>query len=117
MFATRSNMKCYVQNDGADEYIEVESIPDEIFYNAEFYSYVDGEFIFNEERKRVVNRLIEIHTRIDELKNNLDSTDYVIIKIAEGCSTVDEYADIVASRGEWRTEINELEAELEELGE
>lgn len=47
--------------------------------------------------------------RIAELKQMLRDTDYVTIKIAEGVSTKEEYADILEQRSAWRAEINELE--------
>lgn len=50
--------------------------------------------------------------RICELKKLLEDTDYVVIKIAEGSATLEEYADIIAQRQEWRREINELEQEV-----
>lgn len=53
--------------------------------------------------------------RIAELKAELDSTDYVVIKIAEA-DTIEEqnmlrehYSDIITNRKSWRDEINELE--------
>lgn len=46
--------------------------------------------------------------RITELKANLASTDYTVIKIAEGAATPEEYADVIAQRQAWRAEINEL---------
>lgn len=45
---------------------------------------------------------------IQDLKQRLADTDYVVIKIAEGVSTIEDYADIIAQRQEWRTQINEL---------
>lgn len=47
--------------------------------------------------------------RLTELKKNLADTDYVVLKIAEGAATVDEYAETIANRQAWRKEINELE--------
>lgn len=47
--------------------------------------------------------------KIAELKANLDATDYVVIKIAEGVATQDEYADVIKQRQAWRLEINKLE--------
>lgn len=47
--------------------------------------------------------------RITELKQMLRDTDYVTIKIAEGVSTKEEYAEILEQRSAWRAEINELE--------
>lgn len=47
--------------------------------------------------------------RIDELKTKLSETDYIVIKIAEGEATKEEYAEVLANRKAWRSEINELE--------
>lgn len=47
--------------------------------------------------------------RIYELKKLLAETDYVVIKIAEGVTTAEEYAGIITQRQEWREEINQLE--------
>lgn len=47
--------------------------------------------------------------KIMQLKDNLSSTDYVVIKINEGVATIDEYSDILAKRKLWRAEINKLE--------
>ena len=46
--------------------------------------------------------------RIWELKGKLADTDYVVIKIAEGEATQEEYAEVLATRKAWRSEINEL---------
>lgn len=48
--------------------------------------------------------------RIMELKAKLQDTDYVVIKIAEGEATQEEYAEVLARRKAWRKEINELQA-------
>lgn len=48
--------------------------------------------------------------RIAELKKLLASTDYTVIKIAEGAATAEDYADVIAQRQAWRAEINRLEA-------
>ena len=47
--------------------------------------------------------------RIAELKQFLTDTDYVVIKIAEGEATSEDYADILAQRKSARKEINEIE--------
>lgn len=49
--------------------------------------------------------------RINELKQLLADTDYVVIKIAEGSATKEEYADVIEQRKAWREEIRELENE------
>lgn len=47
--------------------------------------------------------------RIDELKMKLFDTDYISSKIVEGESTVEDYADLIQQRKEWRAEIRSLE--------
>ena len=44
---------------------------------------------------------------VDEYLDEI--TDYNILKIVEGAATIEEKADIIAQRAEWRKEINELE--------
>ena len=56
----------------------------------------------------------KISTSIAELKQRLSDTDYVVIKIAEGAATVDEYADVIKQREQWRKEINDLESVLKQ---
>jgi rubrerythrin len=53
--------------------------------------------------------------RIAELKRMLSETDYIALKIAEGSATKKEYSEKIAQRQAWRTEINDLEAELENV--
>ena len=43
--------------------------------------------------------------RINELKQLLADTDYVVIKIAEGSATKEDYADVIEQRKAWREEI------------
>lgn len=51
--------------------------------------------------------------RIAELKVNLFNTDYNILKIVEGASTISEMAGVIKQRAAWRKEINELERDIE----
>ena len=51
--------------------------------------------------------------RIAFLKGQLAKTDYVVIKIAEGAATADEYADVISQRQSYRAEINQLLEEVE----
>jgi hypothetical protein len=48
--------------------------------------------------------------RVQTLKRQLADTDYIAVKIAEGAATVEEYANEIAQRQEWRQEINALSA-------
>ena len=53
----------------------------------------------------------EIATRrIAELKQFLCNTDYHVLKVVEGVTTLAEIAETVKQRADWRKEINELEA-------
>lgn len=54
--------------------------------------------------------------RIAELKKNLADTDYNILKIVEGASTLLECAEVIKQRASWRKEINELEVQADGLG-
>lgn len=51
---------------------------------------------------------IPVEFQIEELKQKLTDTDYIACKIAEGAATVEEYAEELKQRQEWRSEINEL---------
>ena len=50
--------------------------------------------------------------QISKAKAYLSSTDYCVIKIAEGVATAEEYAEVLVKRAEARTTINTLEEEL-----
>lgn len=52
---------------------------------------------------------VDYRGEIDLCKHRLAQTDYVVIKIAEGAATKNEYAQILAERQELRAKINELE--------
>jgi hypothetical protein len=47
--------------------------------------------------------------RIGELKQMLTDTDYNILKIVEGATTLQSCAEVIKKRASWRKEINELE--------
>ena len=51
--------------------------------------------------------------RINELKQKLCDTDYIVLKIAEGAASFKDYAEVIKQRAEWRDEINRLEKEVE----
>ena len=51
----------------------------------------------------------DAQAEIQSLMTQLSNTDYVAAKIAEGVATKEEYADVLASRQEWRARINELQ--------
>lgn len=70
------------------------------------YKYIDNEFVYEP-----LPKVVDNSARIAELKQNLADTDYVVIKIAEGVATWEEYPTIKEQRQAWRDEINELSVE------
>lgn len=71
----------------------------------------DGEFSFflPYEREEDCKRAEEIL----QLKRNLASTDYKLMKYMEGYITDEEYAEVKDQRFAWRTRINRLESEIQ----
>ena len=60
--------------------------------------------------QRVLTEQEKAEQRIAELKHNLNETDYISAKLAEGVATKEEYASELAQREAWRAEIRQLEA-------
>lgn len=56
-----------------------------------------------------------LEKQIDILKRNLADTDYCILKLFEGVATEDEYAQVINDRKVWRSKINELQEQLNNL--
>jgi hypothetical protein len=56
---------------------------------------------------------LPLELRVAELKQSLADTDYHILKLAEGETTLIKIAEIISKRKAWRKEINELEAVIE----
>ena len=79
----------------------VETLPDG---DVTDYKYIDDVYVYEPLPKADDNS-----TRIAELKQMLADTDYIVIKIAEGVATWDEYPGIKEQRQAWREEINKLE--------
>ena len=71
--------------------------------------FVDGKVVVDKKAKAEKDRQFEINNEIAILESQLISTDYVVLKIAEGVATEEEYADVLKDRAEWRARINELE--------
>lgn len=63
----------------------------------------------NEELERM-----GIQAQINEKKQELQSYDYIGVKIAMGVATREEYAEQIAYTEQLRREINELESEVQE---
>ena len=80
---------------------KVETLPDG---DVTDYKYIDGVYVYDPLPKADDNS-----ARIAELKQMLADTDYIVIKIAEGVATWEEYPGIKEQRQAWREEINKLE--------
>ena len=59
--------------------------------------------------------LNEQYTIILDREAKLTSTDYIAAKIAEGKATVEEYAEKVEQRQQWRNDINAAQEEIARL--
>lgn len=86
-----------------EDILDVE-ISEEVYNDIKHYMWNGEAVVLNPNYK-------EDHSeRIAELKQMLADTDYVVIKIAEGSATKEDYADVIAQRKAWRAEIRELES-------
>jgi hypothetical protein len=54
----------------------------------------------------------ENRKKLDDVKKKLADTDYVVIKIAEGAATKEDYATEITQRQAWRKEAEDLTAAL-----
>lgn len=87
-----------------EDILDVE-ISEEVYNDIKRYMWNGEAVVVNPDYK-------EDHSeRIAELKQLLADTDYVIIKIAEGSATKEDYADVIEQRQAWREEIRELSNE------
>lgn len=83
-------------------------LPDDFdLAKANQYLVKNGELIYDP-----VLPTISTEKQIEILKQELADTDYVVIKIAEGAATAEEYSGVIAQRQEWRKQINKYEQSL-----
>ena len=71
--------------------------------NQEYRINDDDEYIFVEKWEKDTTG-----AELIQLKQYLADTDYIVIKIAEGVATKEEYAEVLQKRSEARTRINEI---------
>ena len=76
------------------------------------YIYKDGKIAVDTEEEKRKAKDFELRREINDMQSMLSATDYVVIKIAEGVATKEDYADVLKDRAEWRKRINEIEGEL-----
>lgn len=71
------------------------------------FAWADDDF--EDVEMYIPSRTKTAEERIAELKQKLRETDYHILKIVEGATTLSGCAEIIKQRAQWRKEINELE--------
>lgn len=85
----------------SNDYIEITKKQYESFVKSNTHTFTKAEKERIEKRKQIAG-----------LKDFLTRTDYVVIKIAEGVATAEEYANVLVERANARSTINTLESEL-----
>jgi hypothetical protein len=104
-----------------DIQVEVENFEEINNYrnNFNFLKYINGKIIIDEELKNSLNVFNTKNNRLNELKYNLEKTDYKIIKCYEAFMRQQplpyNLEELSIQRDAWRAEINQLEQELENL--
>lgn len=81
---------------------------DRVTYTPLVYVLYNGDFV-TEEEAETRSKQDKAKARIKELKELLASTDYVVLKVAEGVSSFADYEEIFEKRQLYRNQINELE--------
>ena len=98
-----------ILNDG---FLEVNESNIDMFTSGRPLKYINDEIMFDTEEEQKIERRTLLYDELDELKRKLSETDYVVVKIAEGVATADEYSDVISQRAEWRSRINEIQKEI-----
>ncbi len=66
-------------------------------------------------RQEIEDRKNVLFSLVKDREAKLMGSDYVAAKLAEGVTTKEEYADVLAERAQARKEINSAEEEIAEL--
>ena len=66
-------------------------------------------------RQEIEERKNALASLILDREAKLKEHDYVSAKIADGRTTADEYAEVIASKNRWAEEVNEAMAEMARL--
>jgi hypothetical protein len=105
------------ENTETEVYLDFEEYKTKIGFPKGIYRFLDEELIDDVEYVDVNIRDVKTN-RIIELKEKLNTTDYQIIKCYEAFMRQQplpyNLEELSAQRDSWRTEINQLEQELEE---
>lgn len=117
MIKFKTNENGYIENINTDncniEYTGF--LPEDLTYffdNCNFYKFENNTIVYDELRKTAIENINALQSERFMLIQELQKTDYVTIKIAEGISTREEYEEALAQRQEARDRINEIDAEL-----
>lgn len=74
--------------------------------------YINNKIVINTEQKKINDEQNQLQELLLTLHSNLQNTDYIACKIAEGAITTEECKDILNLRAEWRKTINEIQNAL-----
>lgn len=88
---------------------------DEASYMTELGPIPDGASLTQPEKPEEMTQYEDLKSQIAKAKAYLSDTDYVVTKIAEGVSTADDYAEILAERKTQRESIDPLQAQVDTL--
>lgn len=109
---------CYAMDVGGSVKFPVfhpEKIDESTQNNLSFFCEISDEdydrVAMGEKARFIDGNLIIGLTEIEMLKQFLNDTDYVVIKIAEGVATKEEYAEVLQDRQKARDRIRECEKE------
>jgi len=105
---TEEQKKIYLE----EGYIEVTDNIDSMDFSRPLM-YKGGKIVIDKAEEEKQNKRFFDRSEINDLKHKLLMTDYIIIKIAEGVATAEEYADTIAERAKWRERINAIQKEVE----
>lgn len=116
---TESSSKRIAEMNG----ILVESLPpneNQAFWPA--YKLINNEWIFDEEKARIIQERInkqeaieQINLEMEEIQAKLNNTDYKALKWMEGLLSDEEYNPIKEERMSLRRRYNELEEEIKKI--
>lgn len=100
---------------GTAYWLPTDNYLQEARYMTEIGDLPEGALLEKPEKPESVIRKEELESQIADLKQFLEDTDYVTLKILEEPETKDSYAEILAKRKTARASVDPLQAELDEL--
>lgn len=102
-----------IDKDGNEINIDITLIPEDACKELDFPIY-NPFLIYREytEEELKEQRIFQLSEEIQQIKDMLRDSDYIILKIVEGLTTLEECDGVCAYRQELRNQINNLEKEI-----